>query len=192
MADDHDEAPPIEVVDPEMRAILGMFDVPAFARRGQDLEFTLRVFHDRLRRQRDEWLEMVRMRLRQWSAAVEGPEAWRGHFAGPLEDLWRRAGGEPPTWSNAATPRRRRAIARDLIASVERFNLRWARRLERLELGPINAQIDRYNRYYLLEKECVLRSARLAARHFSPRPRLTVEGLLGEYPPLPPVAPAES
>ncbi len=38
--------------------------------------------------------------------------------------------------------------------------------------------IDQYNRYYVLEKECSLGSARLAARHFTPKPPLTREALL--------------
>ena len=59
-----------------------------------------------------------------------------------------------------------RTVARDLIASVERFNKRWGQFLEALNLDPINQMIDQYNTYYVLEKECVMGSPRLAARHF--------------------------
>ena len=45
--------------------------------------------------------------------------------------------------------------------------------------------VDRYNHYYLLEKECVMGSARLAARHFVPRERVSLDGLLARYPALP-------
>jgi hypothetical protein len=45
--------------------------------------------------------------------------------------------------------------------------------------------IDQYNRYYVLEKECVLGSSRLAARHFVPKARLTAEALLAAHPVLP-------
>jgi hypothetical protein len=184
--DETDEPIPLESVDPGMREILGMFDVPAFARRGQDVEFVIARLHARCRRERDAMLEMVRMRLRQWASAVEGPEAWRSYFTAPFHDLWTVTAADPPAWATSlATPRRRRAIARDLRTSVERFNRRWGRFLEGLNLGPINDQIDQYNRHYVFEKECLLSSARLAARHFVPRDRLTLEVLAREYPPLP-------
>ena len=51
-----------------------------------------------------------------------------------------------------------------------------------IRLEPINRQIDNYNRYYVLEKECVLGSARLAARHFVPKTPLTLDELIEEFP----------
>ncbi len=184
--DESDEMAPMEVVDPEMRQLLGMFDMPAFARRGQDVEFGLKRLHERLRRERDEMLDMVRLRLKQWASAVEGPHAWPLAFADALDDLWRLSGAEPPRWGiQVQTPRRHRTIARDLVASVERFNRRWSRRVEELNLGPINESIDQYNRYYVLEKECSLGSARLAAQHFIPHEPVTPERLLIEHPLLP-------
>jgi hypothetical protein len=45
--------------------------------------------------------------------------------------------------------------------------------------------IEHYNRYYVLEKECVMGSARLAARFFTPIPSLTVDRLLRDHPLLP-------
>lgn len=183
--DNADEGPPIEMVDPELRELFGMFDVPAFARRGQDLEYARKRLDARLDRQRDEMLEMVRLRLRQWAAGVEGPDAWRGTFAGPLDALWAAAGAPSPRWGGGLAPRRRRSLAHDLIGSVERFNRRWTALLEGLPLDPLNTMIEQYNRYYLLEKECVLRSSRLAARHFRPYARVTAQELAYQYPSLP-------
>lgn len=177
---------PMEVTDPELRHLLGMFDAPAFVRRGQALEYSLGRLRDRCARERDAMLDMVRVRLRQWAGSVTGPDAWPAAFAAPIEAFWPLAGAEPPTWSGqAAPPRRLRAIARDLVASVERFNRRWGRFVGQLDLEHVNRLIDQYNRYYLLEKECSLGSARLAARHFVPRTRLSREGLLADYPTLP-------
>jgi hypothetical protein len=184
--DDSEELPVMESVDPGMRQILGMFDVPAFARRGQDLEFAVGRLHARCRRERLAMLEMVRMRLRQWAAAVEGADAWQATFADPIDYLWADSEAEPPRWATSlALPRRRRTIARDLIQSVLRFNARWQRFVAGLNLDPINALIDQYNRYYVLEKECVLGSARLAARHFEPRPLLSRAAIEAGYPLLP-------
>jgi hypothetical protein len=181
-----DEPMPTEIVDPETRQLLGMFDLPAFARRGQELDSALVRLHARCRHQRAERLDMVHLRLRQWAAAVEGPDAWRPVFAAPFEPLWRLAEAPAPTWAvSLATPRRRRAIGRDLIASVDRFNRRWDGLLQGIQLDAINTLVDHYNRYYLLEKECVLRSSRLAARLYTPRPRVTVDALRESYPPLP-------
>lgn len=184
--DDDADIGSTEVVDPEIREILGMFDAPAFARRGQELEQALDRLHARLRVRRDEMLAMVRLRVRQWAAAVEGPDAWRDHFGAPLDELINAIATEPAAWgTQPASTRRRRAIARDLIDSVERFNRRWGKGLDELPLGTINGLIDHYNRYYVLEKECVLGSTRLAARHFRPRARLTPVGLLADHPLLP-------
>lgn len=177
----------IEGADPEFRQMLGMFDVPAFARRGQDLEFAEKRLHERCRHERGQKLDMVRLRLKQWAEAVEGPESWSRAFIRPIDELWEHVATEPPKWGGGlATPRRLRVRARDLAASVERFNHRWEAFLKHgLNLAPINHMIDQYNRHYVFEKECLFRSAKLAARLFEPRPPLTFEQLLAEYPLLP-------
>jgi hypothetical protein len=181
-----DEIASLEVTDPELWQLLGLFDAPAFARRGQDLEYGLARLRARCRCQREEMLDMVRLRLRQWAGAVTGPDAWPLAFDAPIDPLWSLSDAEPPTWADqTAPPRRLRAIARDLIASIERFNRRWARFLGEIDLGAINRMIDQYNRYYILEKECSLGSSRLAARHFTPQAHLTAEALREELPTLP-------
>src|SRR4051812_14518039 len=121
--DEIDDAIPMTNVDPEVRELLGLFDVPAFARRGKDLEYALERLDARCRRERDAMLEMVRVRLRQWSAAATGPDAWREVFTAPIDRLWPLCGVEAPAWAaRPEPPRRLRAIRRDLVASVARFN----------------------------------------------------------------------
>ncbi|MGP0066478.1 MAG: hypothetical protein ACLQGP_23180 [Isosphaeraceae bacterium] len=66
-----------------------------------------------------------------------------------------------------------------------RFNQRWLQFLDGLKLEAANAVIEDYNRYYLLEKECVLGSARLAARFFTPVARLSRDQLVCDHPLLP-------
>ena len=185
MTDRH-ETPSLDPRDAEGRELLGLFDAPAFARRGHDLEHALDRLHARCRRERDALLEMVRLRLRQWAAAVAGPDDGRDTFAAPIADLWTGASLHPDGWAaRVQPPRRRRTIARDLIASVARFNRRWDAFLAALDLAPINRLIDNYNRYYVFEKECMVRSAHLAARHFEPRPHVTLESLRAAYALLP-------
>ncbi len=173
-------------IETDVKELMGLFDVPAFARRGLDLEFMLRRLQDRCRIARRSFLEMVRLRLRQWSAAVTGPASCSGVFTSSIEPLWTLAEAEPPRWSTAlASLRRQQSVARDLRAAVLRFNGRWLHFLEHLNLEPTNSAIDEYNRYYLLEKECVMGSARLAARFFTPVAKVTKESLLQDHPFLP-------
>jgi hypothetical protein len=186
MEETEDSISPSLNVESEIKELLGLFDAPAFARRGQDLEYALARLHDRSARQRDAMLDMVRVRLRQWSSAVTGHDSWSSSFDAPIEPLWGLAGAEAPAWADRPAPiRRQRTIARDMVASLNRFNRRWAEFLGRLDLEPLNRTVDHYNRYYLLEKECCLGSARLAARHFVPQSRVTRESLLEAHPTLP-------
>jgi hypothetical protein len=129
---------------------------------------------------------MVRVRLRQWARVATGPEDWSDVFTGPLDTLWQIAQSEPPACSGRiAGVRQKRSVASDLVGSVLRFNVKWQRFLQLLNLGPTNQVIDQYNEYYVLEKECVMGSARLAARHFKPVPRMSPDLLLWDYPLLP-------
>jgi hypothetical protein len=182
-----DSLPPLSAdVEAGIKEVLGLFDVPAFARRGRELESTLRRLHDRCDTTRHQMLEMVRLRLRQWSGAVTGPDGWSGVFRCSIAPLWPLCGAEQPDWAHAPSPlRRQRKIARDLIASVLRFNRRWIHFVGQLNLAPTNFVIDQYNRYYLMEKECVMASARLAARQFTPVPLLTMHQLMLDHPVLP-------
>jgi hypothetical protein len=181
-----EDSAPILSVDPEIKALLGLFDLPAFARRGQDLELSVNRLHARCRHHRETLLELVWMRLRQWSRVATGPDEDSEIFASPIDGLWLLSRSDVPTWATRpAGIRQRRTVARDLIASVQRFNLRWRLFLESLNIDPTNKVIDQYNRYYLLEKECVMGSARLASRHFKPVPLFTLETFLEEYPLLP-------
>jgi hypothetical protein len=186
MDESSDEATPLGNVDTEIKELLGLFDVPAFARRGQDLEYALIRLRSRSSRQRTAMLEMVRLRLRQWAAAATGPAADLQVFGDSIAPLWPLADAEAPRWaSRAASIWRLRSIAKDLIACVERFNRRWSEHLDGLDLAPINRQVDNYNRYYVLEKECSLGSAKLAARNFVPKSHVSLDDLRSELPLLP-------
>ena len=128
--DDTEGSPPTlnADIETEVKEMMGLFDLPAFARRGQDLEITLRRLHERCRKARGQLLDMVQLRLRQWSRAVTGP----GRLAGCLHPLDRaplaaRGGRAAAAGPNSPLPiRRQRIIAGDLVAAVLRFNRRWA------------------------------------------------------------------
>jgi hypothetical protein len=173
-------------VEAEIKEMMGLFDAPAFARRGMELDDMLRRVDARCRLARSERLEMVRVRLRQWMRVAIGPDDWPAVFADSIESLWPLSEAEPPQWAAAPSPRHRQLkVARDLIVTVERFNRRWSEFIAAINLGAANVVIDHYNRYYVLEKECVMGSGRLAARFFTPIPPLTPERLLRDHPLLP-------
>lgn len=170
-----------------LEQLCNLDSAPAFVRRGQDVEDSLNRLHNQCRRARTDMLEMVHLRLRQWAAVAIGPDDWSDRFDRPVAPLWSLAHAPTePVWADRpGAPRRRRAVARDLIASMARFNRRWSRHVEELNLDPINALIDGYNRYYLIEKELLIGSARLASRLFRVYPSLTVESVFERHPPLP-------
>jgi hypothetical protein len=168
-----------------IKEILGLFDVPAFARRGRDLEEAIGRLDGRLAHERFALLEMARVRLKQWAAVSTDAGDWSDVFERPVDGLYTQCGAEPPEWSaEPASLRRRQTVARDLVASLARFNQRWIHRVDQVKLDAINAQIDMYNRYYILEKECVLGSSKLASRYFVPRPLLSRERIMMVHPTL--------
>src|SRR5262249_44407610 len=103
-----------------------------------------------------------------------------------LEQL-QTALGQQPRPPAAPTPSRRalwRAL-RDLAESVERFNRQWHAFLEGVALPRVNELREGYNRYYVIEKECAVRSPRVARLGFRPLPPLTRDELTALLPPLP-------
>jgi hypothetical protein len=173
-------------IETEIKEMMGLFDAPAFARRGLELDEMLRRVDARCRQARGERLDMVRLRLRQWNRVAVGPDDWASVFAGTIEPLWTLSEADPPEWAPTAAPHHRRfTVARDLVAAIDRFNRRWGQFVQSINLGPANGVIDQYNRYYVIEKECVMGSGRLAARFFTPIPLLTPDRLLRDHPLLP-------
>lgn len=74
---------------------------------------------------------------------------------------------------------------RELQESLERFNARWNAFLPQVDLTALNEQRDAYNRYYILEKECAVRSARVARQGFVRLQPLTTDDLFQQFPLLP-------
>ncbi len=172
--------------DADAKELLGLFDLPAFARRGQELEGALESLRLRLEHKRSDMLAMVRIRLKMWASESRAAEDWKLFFRTPEEDVWLSAGVLPPAERKPRGNRRKlQKLAKDLEASALRFNRLWIGWVESLELSFINNMIDSYNRYYILEKECVVGSWRIASRGFETKRRLTTALLLEQHPPLP-------
>jgi hypothetical protein len=155
------------------------YDVPAYVRRARRVQEAFDNLVARCRKQREEWLLMVRVQVKT-ALALAGDAADR-HLR-QLSDVLELA---IPANTASASKRRLARAQRDLMESVARFNRRWLHYLHEVNVGEINQHRADYNRYYLLEKECALRSARLARLGFQPFEPLTVDELLAQMPLLP-------
>ncbi len=173
-----DRTPSSTPDDAELKELIGLFDAPAYVRRARGVEEALEYLLARARVQREEWLGMVRLRLGTLHALAGDWSAVRPYLAddeqvrvlqGLYESLAPRLRVPPePTRSRRAL---RRALA-ELLASLERFNRRWAEHLGKIDLSPVNELREGYNRYYVIEKACAIRNDVLAKRGFEPLPPL--------------------
>jgi hypothetical protein len=171
--------------------LAAQYGPPAYVRRAQQVHEAFQHVLDRCGRQREEWLAMVRLRLGALKLLAGDWAILRPLLAddSQLELLrWLWAALEPrprlPTELTRARGKLRRAL-RELVESLERFNRRWLEFLRGVDLTFVNELRDGYNRYYLLEKECALRSPRLARHGFARLEPLTVAVLASLLPPLP-------
>jgi hypothetical protein len=153
------------------------------------VELALEHLLERGRKQREEWLEMVKLNLARlhdlagdWSALApwvdEGQQLLLQELHATLAPTL-RVPLEPTT-----SARLLRRTLRELISSLERFNRRWLAWVAELDLSWLNELREGYNRFYLLEKEAALRNSNLARRDYRPLPALTAEELLSLLPVL--------
>jgi hypothetical protein len=167
------------------------YDVPAYVRRARGVQDAFEHLLRTCRAKRDELLAMVRTRvgvlhglagdwavLRPLLADDEQVHALRQLHADLNPKL------RVPVTPTSSLWALRRAI-RELSESIERFNRRWQEFLPKVDLTRVNELRDGYNRYYLLEKECAVRSPRLARQGFHRLEPLTTEELVLLLPPLP-------
>lgn len=171
--------------------LLGRFDVPAYVRRGLRVAQVRAAVLAQCRKKRRELLQHVRWRAGQLGRVLGDAAEFERLLPRPAEqrrwrELWNLlemsgdvAGGE------AISSRRLRRRLQETCESLERFNRAWQQYLHRIDLTPVNREIESYNRYYLLEKECALRSARLARQGYRPLAPISIDDLLAEFPLLP-------
>ncbi len=170
--------------------VLGQYGGPAYLRRARRVQASHDQLLDQCRRQREEWLGVFRIRLGKLRALAGSWEVLAPHLAdagqlGLLEELC--AALQPrlrvriePTTSAASL---RRAL-HELAESAERVNRRWVSFVRGLDLSGLNAERADYNRYYLLEKECAVRSPFIARQGYRPLDPVTHDDLLLTFPPL--------
>lgn len=177
--------------DEAFKRFLARFDVPAYIRRGRGVQAAFEQLLEHGRRRCAEWLEIVRMRigvlhalagdwenLRPFLADNDQLDILRYHLAALASPL--RAPVEPTT-----SVRSLRRAMREVCEGLERFNERWRTFLANMDLTAVNELREGYNRYYVLEKECAVRSARIARQGFVPLQPLTIDDVSAQLPLLP-------
>lgn len=174
--------------DESFKQLLLQYDAPAYIRRARSVRLAWEQLLERCRRQRDEWLKMARLRIGLLYGLVGD---WK-NLESLLQDaeqtivLHRLHEELSPrlrtTVMPTASARTLRQAGRELQESLERFNERWHSYLHAVDLTEVNELRDGYNRYYVLEKECAVRSARVARQGFSRLSPLTHEDLFVRFP----------
>jgi len=170
--------------------LVGRYDAPAYIRRGRQVEEALELLLKQCRQQRDKWLKEVRGRLEYLSSLVGDWLALRPLLADDVQltlfpQLQEMLAVKPLFRVGERPARGVKRALQQLAGSLVQLNRRWRDFLSRQNLGPLNELRDGYNRFYVLEKECALRSARLARHGFQRLEPLTTEDLLVHLPLLP-------
>ena len=172
----------------EFQQLVAAHDGPAYVRRARRVHDAFETLLHQGRKQRDEWLRMVRVSLGMLHALAGSWDAVRPCVRDDesLELLRRLHDDLQPRLRVAVAPttsrRRLKATLTELVDGLERFNRRWREYVGNLDLRPINELRDGYNRYYILEKECALRNAAAARTGFQRLAPLTVDDVYQRLP----------
>jgi hypothetical protein len=170
---------------------MAQYDAPAYVRRALRVQAAFDALVDRCRQQRDEWLAMVRLRVGMLRALAGTWDALLPLLAdgGQLALLRGLHDELDPALRVAVEPttsaRTLRYALEELRESMARFNRRWQEFLAGVDVSEVNGLREGYNRYYLVEKECALRSATAARYGFRRMEPLAPADLAALFPPLP-------
>jgi hypothetical protein len=177
--------------DKVVQQVVGQSLGVAFARRGRDVQIAFDALVETCRGRREEWLTFVRLSVGNLFALAGTATALRAILddATPLQTLEKLRDDLQPCLRAPPNPTSTHRMLRRALAetrdAIERFNRRWRIFVAKLDLSHVNALRERYNRYYLLEKECALGSSRVASIGFQKLPPLQPEDILALMPTLP-------
>jgi hypothetical protein len=171
--------------------LMAQYGAPAFLQRAHRMKNAFDFLVRTCRGKRDEELMMVRIRL----GFLHGMTAGDWKVLLPFltdetqtEVLAKLHAELDPKLEVQVTPttsaRKLRSALGDLCRALEAFNEVWRRHLAGLDLSEINYLREGYNRWYVFEKECALRSPEIARRGFVPMPPATVEEVAEQVPEL--------
>ena len=180
-----------DATDRAFQQVMASFDAPAYIRRARRMHAALDALIGDCRRRRAEMLLMAGVHLGTLHGMAGSWEALRPWLAGTeqidaLQLLWdeMQPALEVPIQSTRS-PRKLRAGLRMLIPAIEQFNTAWSAWLPTVDVSEVNRLREGYNRYYVLEKECAVRSLAIARQGFQSLPPLTTAELFAHLPLLP-------
>jgi hypothetical protein len=168
--------------------MIGRYDAPSFIRRAKRVENTYQLMISDLERRRSEMLAFVRLRLGQVRALAGDWDRLTELLTdrddlGYLQQLHDELNPElrvPLTPTRSPGPLR--AALTELVEALVIFNGRWQKVLDQVDLTRVNAEREGYNRYYLLERECALGSARSARASFQPLQPIDKAEIAAQFP----------
>jgi hypothetical protein len=163
---------------------------PAFLRRTSQVTGAYEQLLDACRKQRHELLSMVDLRLATLLALAGSWEAIRPLVVSEaqLEALKSLHAERNPRLRHEvrsvdSSTKLQNALL-ELAESIKNFNRRWLEYLNSVDCTPINRLREDFNRYYVLEKECAVRSVSVATQGFRPLEMLSIEHLRELFPAL--------
>lgn len=171
-----------------IQEVTAQFDAPAFVRRARRVEEAWSSLVGVCEQKRNELLTIPKLRLGVLRA-IAGDWA---NLSGLLTDnddlrilqdlfeLWQPR-LRVPVGRSTSTRKLRLALG-DVTASFGRFNGKWTDFVGQLDLREINTLRVEYNRFYVLEKECSVRSAAIARKGFRPLAPVTSEDIFRSFP----------
>lgn len=170
------------VNDPEQLLfgyIAGRYGPPAFVRRQQQVEAAWQAILHECRTEYERLLTPIRWQIAVVAAMLEIPASDEFDAKCALlrinlevERRWRRP---------HEMPRRARIEFERLVASARQFDQHWTAFVKAVDLAEVNRLREGYNRYFVLEKECALRSERLAQLGFQPLSPATHTALFAQF-----------
>jgi hypothetical protein len=177
--------------DKLLKQLLAHYGVPAYARRALEVQEAFEQLQNHSRARREEWLQMVRLRLGRLYALAGSWDRLRPWLTNKdqileLQELHTKL--KPHLRGQVARAHSSRVLYHsldELKESIARFNRRWLAYVRQVDLTRVNHLREHYNRYYVLEKECALRSPRLARQGFVRLAPITTADLEKLLPPLP-------
>ena len=172
-------------------SLISCFDAPASIRRGRAVEAAVEMVHAQCQRQRDEWLRIPRLHLGQLQALAGTWDRVAPFLVVPQDtERLREVHDElaPKLRFGLAATNSDRILRRHLhmtLETLDRFNRRFEAFVSKLDLSGVNQQITDYNRHYVFEKECIVRSQRIARHGFVALAPMTAQRILEKFPLLP-------
>lgn len=190
--DEPSSALPLGEPSEDEKALLGLGETLAFLRRGMSVDDAEARVDMQCEAARLQMLFAVRLRLRAWNRLIRDHPTIRDRMSPAAAEsvaVIGRIAFLPDEKNISPAPAGWRLFAmrhwRALVSAVEEFNANWKRFLDAFSLDDLHRVIEDYNRFYVLEKECAVRSILTARRGFTPRKKTAAADLLERFPPLP-------